>query len=96
MEGTDYNRPRRPNSDTLVYLKSLPFDEKYAHQEINAYLSYQEKIKLEDGGLEDVEEVEYPQVLSAALAALDEIKHEIVFRIKAYRLLHFSINMGTR
>lgn len=77
MEGTDYNRPRRPNSDTLVYLKSLPFDEKYAHQEIKAYLSYQEKIKLEDGGLEDVEEVEYPQVLSAALAALDEIKHEI-------------------
>jgi hypothetical protein len=81
MEDTDYNRPRRPNPDTLTYLKSLPFDERIAHQEISSYLNYQKKIKQEgytEENLEEFEEeVEYPQILSAALAALDEIKNEI-------------------
>ena len=75
MDGTDYNRPRRPNADTLTYLKSLPFDERVAHDEIDDYINYQKQVTEQPDA--EIEEVEYPQALSAALAALDEIKHEI-------------------
>ncbi len=82
MDGTDYNRPRRPNADTLTYLKSLPFDETIAHEEVRAYVEYQQKIKGERPLSENHvdgqdQEVEYPQTLSAAISALDEIKNEI-------------------
>ena len=77
MEGTDYNRPRRPNPDTLSYLKSLPFDERIAQEEIAAYIEYQKKIQQEEQTDDGFEEVEYPQMLSAAVAALEEIKNEI-------------------
>eukprot|EP00551_Chaetoceros_affinis_P005633 CAMPEP_0203676360 /NCGR_PEP_ID=MMETSP0090-20130426/24285_1 /ASSEMBLY_ACC=CAM_ASM_001088 /TAXON_ID=426623 /ORGANISM="Chaetoceros affinis, Strain CCMP159" /LENGTH=761 /DNA_ID=CAMNT_0050542883 /DNA_START=64 /DNA_END=2349 /DNA_ORIENTATION=+ len=80
---TDYNRPRRPNADTLSYLKSLPFNEVAARQEIEAYLNYQRTKKQQQQSTEtdneeaQVEEVEYPQNLSAAMSALDEIKNEV-------------------
>ncbi len=82
MDGTDYNRPRRPNADTLTYLKSLPFDEAIAHEEVRAYVEYQHKINGEETPTEkhddgQDQEVEYPQTLSAAISALDEIKNEI-------------------
>jgi hypothetical protein len=83
-QNDDYNRPRRPNPDTLSYLQSLPFDVKEAHDQISKYIQ-QEQIKkkqqnknnTEINDLESEGEVEYPQILTAALAALDEIIHEI-------------------
>ena len=75
--GTDYNRPRRPNAETLSYLRSLPFDEKKAHEEIYAYVKYQHQLSKKDQDDEGISEVEYPQILTASLAALDEIQHEI-------------------
>lgn len=95
MDGTDYNRPRRPNADTLTYLKSLPLNEKLAHEEIAAYIvqhgkdaqkedtnnsltknKYHEK-HAEAEAEAETEQLEYPQIFSAAMAALDEIKNEI-------------------
>ncbi len=80
---TDYNRPRRPNSDTLTYLKSLPFNESLAHEEILAYINQQSNNKEESQTTPEEQQqynhldVDYPQNLSAALSALDEIKNEI-------------------
>lgn len=79
----DYNRPRRPNADTLSYLKSLPFNEVAARQEIEAYINYQKAKQQQEKGDQDTAdedltiEVEYPQNLSAAMSALDEIKNEV-------------------
>lgn len=76
--GTDYNRPRRPNPETLSYLRSLPFDEKNSHNEIYAYVKYQHQLTAKNQQDDEVmSEVEYPQILTASLAALDEIQHEI-------------------
>ena len=77
MDETDYNRPRRPNADTLTYIKSLPFDEIRAQTEINAYLEHQKKGLETVHQVEQSNEVEYPQMLSAAMSALDEIQNEI-------------------
>jgi hypothetical protein len=82
MEDNDYNRPRRPNADTLTYLKSLPFNEVAAHEEITAYVNQKSgrattNQDTEAHHYEEEQEVAYPQNLSAALAALDEIKNEI-------------------
>lgn len=77
----DYNRPRRPNADTLTYLKSLPFNENVAHEEIKAFVENQKKHKQNNNegldGNENDDSVDYPQNFSAALSALDEIKNEI-------------------
>lgn len=77
----DYNRPRRPNADTLTYLKSLPFNEVVAHEEISAYIEYQKEVKNRESGNHEennnVNEVDYPQNLQAAFSALDEISNEI-------------------
>jgi len=72
----DYNRPRRPNADTLTYLKSLPFNERLVHEEISNYINDRQQHSQEEE-TEEKDEVEYPQNLSAALSALDEIRHEI-------------------
>lgn len=76
---TDYNRPRRPNADTLTYLKSLPFHESFAHEEISSYLHYQKSLQQNHQQQEDVpiQEIEYPQNLSAAISALSSIQNEI-------------------
>ena len=73
---TDYNRPRRPNADTLTYLKSLPFHEIVAHEEIEHYVKQQKEVT-KDGVDESKDTVDYPQNFSAAMSALDEIKNEI-------------------
>ena len=75
MDATEYNRPRKPNADTLSYLKSLPFDERTAETEIQSYINYKTSENKEEE--DEKEEVEYPQTLSAALAALSEIQNEI-------------------
>ena len=64
----DYNRPRRPNPDTIAYLRSLPLDVKTSEEELSHFLSRNE---------EQSEALEYPQSLSAALSAIDEIRNEI-------------------
>jgi nucleolar protein 9 len=61
----DYNRPRRPNPDTISYLRSLPLDVQVSNDEVAAFLSSTEQ------------DPEYPQSLSAALSAIDEIRNEI-------------------
>lgn len=76
MDGTDYSRPRRPTPETLSYLRSLPFDEKLAHEEIVAYVNNQALLKTQNED-ETEQTIDYPQILSASLAALDEIKYEI-------------------
>ena len=60
----DYNRPRRPNPDTIAYLRSLPLEVKESEAEVSHFLS-------------TVEQLDYPQSLSAALSAIDEIRNEI-------------------
>lgn len=89
MDGTDYNRPRRPNTDTLTYLKSLPLKEKLAHEEIAAFIAQQgedtqkqeaknsQTNNNEEHAETKTEQLEYPQIFSAAMAALDEIRNEI-------------------
>ncbi|KAL3942150.1 MAG: hypothetical protein SGBAC_003612 [Bacillariaceae sp.] len=58
----DYARPRRPENDTISYLRGLPLDVEQGKQEISAYL--------ENGD-------EFPQTLAAAFSAIDEICMEI-------------------
>lgn len=62
-DGTnDYSRPRRPESDTVLYLRGLPLDVDQAKQEIKTFLN--------DGG-------DFPQTLAAAFSAIDEVRMEI-------------------
>ena len=74
MQDNDYNRPRRPNTDTLSYLKSLPFNEATAHKEIEAYIEQKKKVGTNE---DDEDNLDYPQNLSAAISALDEIQNEV-------------------
>ena len=62
-----YNRPRRPNVDTIAYLRGLPLDIEDAKKEIDGFLQ----------DSDDTGSVEYPQSLAAALSAIDEIRLEI-------------------
>jgi hypothetical protein len=67
VEG-EYNRPRRPDADTIAYLRSLPLDLHAAFDQITVFLAQPN----------DTEEtVEYPHMLAAALSAIDEIRNEI-------------------
>jgi len=63
-----YNRPRRPNPDTITYLRGLPLDVESARMEISTFLL--------DGG-DNNNSQEFPQSLEAALSAIDEIRNEI-------------------
>lgn len=62
--GKDYERPRRPNPDTISYLISLPLDVHASQEEISAFLK-------------NPESTEFPQSLAAALTVLQEIHNEI-------------------
>jgi len=59
----EYNRPRRPNPDTIQYLSSLPIDLKTAEEACHD----------EDSNQGDDE----PQMITAAKAAIEEVQHEI-------------------
>jgi hypothetical protein len=63
---TDYNRPRRPNPDTISYLRSLPLDVQVATEEVSAFLAQEQ-----EGSQE------FPSSFAAALAALEEVRNEI-------------------
>ena len=80
----DYNRPRRPSTDTLSYLRSLPLDEDSSEREVSAYVEYcKNKVKQQqdeekkDDIDETTEEVDYPQSLSASISAIDEVRNEL-------------------
>jgi nucleolar protein 9 len=85
----EHQRPRRPNTDTITYLRSLPLDVTVATEEITNFLSGtptgETKDKDEDdkgenendSDSENNGEPEYPATLIAALSALDEIRNEI-------------------
>jgi Pumilio-family RNA binding repeat len=77
----EYHRPRRPDPDTIHYLRSLPLEEAVAHDEIQAFLQHQQQQQQQQGKEDenDVEEemIEYPSSLAACLSAIDEIKNEI-------------------
>jgi len=60
-----YNRPRRPNADTINYLRGLPLDVDAAKNEISLFL--------ESGQQAD----DFPQSLAAAISAVDEVRLEI-------------------
>jgi hypothetical protein len=62
--GSGYNRPRRPNADTITYLRGLPLDVDSAKAEVDSFLT-------------DGEDDDFPQSLAAALSALDEVRLEI-------------------
>mmetsp|Transcript_20296 Transcript_20296/g.30524 ORF Transcript_20296/g.30524 Transcript_20296/m.30524 type:complete len:712 (+) Transcript_20296:50-2185(+) len=59
----DYQRPRRPNPETIAYLKSLPLAVELANDEITRFINQ--------------ESSEYPSLLAASLSAVEEIRHEI-------------------
>jgi hypothetical protein len=63
MSDFDYNRPRRPNPETVAYLKSLPLSLIPAKEEISKFL--------------DQSDNEFPSLLAASLAAIDEIRQEV-------------------
>mmetsp|Transcript_436 Transcript_436/g.647 ORF Transcript_436/g.647 Transcript_436/m.647 type:complete len:711 (-) Transcript_436:65-2197(-) len=62
----EYNRPRRPNVDTIQYLSSLPLDLKVAEVELNEFHKHSEE-----------EQQEEPQMIAAAKAAIEEVQNEI-------------------
>jgi len=87
MQG-EYNRPRRPDPNTISYLRSLPLDEKSVHEEVQKYLQQQQQQQLAtkadptnrlnttEHKNDDTTDA-YPQSLLASLAAIDEIQHEV-------------------
>ena len=77
-EEDDVNRPRRASPDTVKYLRSLPLDVRAAEEEVRTYVEALRDGKKEEGEDEEVGgEAEYPQMLSASLAAIDEVKNEL-------------------
>lgn len=74
----DYNRPRRPNADTLSYLRSLPLHEKTAYEEIEAHFEIiRQQQNIHSDEHEETDEQDFPQILSAAVSAVEEVQNEI-------------------
>ena len=81
----EHNRPRRADPKTVAYLRSLPLDEAAAEEEVRLYLEARRLHANQDvaadndgdGDGGDGAEADYPQSLTAAHAALDEIEHEL-------------------
>jgi Pumilio-family RNA binding repeat len=93
LDATGYHRPRRPDPDTITYLRGLPLQDSQQqqvygddggdttpHQQIQNYL-----LKMSSAGgnndsttlVKANDEVEFPSILAAALSALDEISNEV-------------------
>ncbi|KAL7537763.1 hypothetical protein ACHAXR_008042 [Thalassiosira sp. AJA248-18] len=75
---SEYGRPRRPSPATVTYLSGLPLDENLAAQQAREYIEYFSVVGNKDGEAErQGEPPEYPQMLSAAHAALSSIFREL-------------------
>lgn len=81
-----YNRPRRPDAETIAYLRGLPLDVEASKQEVQYFLFERSTNnngdnETQSGGNEatrmEENEIEYPQSLAAALSAIDEIQKEV-------------------
>ena len=80
----EYGRPRRPKPETVSYLSGLPLNEAVATKQVREYVAHFRKSSCTknnntssaDGGDRSEEPTEYPQMLSAAHAALSSIFHE--------------------
>lgn len=73
--GTEFARPRRPNPDTIAYLKSLPLDEEAAQGEILNFYNHEKDSNC--SGSTETPSSDFPSSLAAALTALDEIRQEV-------------------
>lgn len=78
----EHQRPRRPNVDTITYLRSLPLDVTVSTQEITEFLSIDKTPSTNapttgNNTTSSDEPPEYPSALTAALSAVDEISNEI-------------------
>ena len=67
-DSTSYHRPRRPNPETIAYLRGLPLDVKVSTTEITSFIEACTKNR---------HGAEFPQSLAATLSAIDEIRNEI-------------------
>ena len=76
-QGAEFARPRRPNLDTIAYLKSLPLVDDVARNEIAAFCDRQQWNA--DGSQSQTSQgsTEFPASLAAALTALEEIGQEV-------------------
>lgn len=80
-------RPRRPNADTLSYLKSLPLELELSDQQVTDFveLCFRRRASgqgdtegpVNEQGDGDPAVVEFPNVLGAALSAIEEVRNEV-------------------
>ncbi|KAL7480192.1 hypothetical protein ACHAW6_005899 [Cyclotella cf. meneghiniana] len=78
----EYGRPRRPNPETVSYLRGLPLDETLASHQVRAYVDRLPKTAATDKGGHNSQESfheppEYPPLLAATHAALSSIHNEL-------------------
>ncbi len=64
-DASGYNRPRRPNAETISYLRGLPLDVEASKVEVASFLN------------SNGQDTDFPQSLGAALSAIDEVRMEI-------------------
>jgi nucleolar protein 9 len=76
----EHPRPRRPNTDTLSYLKSLPLELELSNEQVKDFVEYTWRSSGTSGGNGEIfvgAGVEFPNVLGAALSAIEEVKNEV-------------------
>lgn len=79
LDSSGYHRPRRPDPDTITYLRGLPLQSHEAHEEVQRFLNGNHNNNDDhygDGDDHD-ETTSFPQSLAAAISALDEIRGEV-------------------
>lgn len=76
FQNQEYGRPRRPNPETVTYLRGLPLDESLAAEQVRAYVDYH-KNSTNNGTEANAEPPEYPPLLTATHAALSSIQNEL-------------------
>ncbi len=75
----EYGRPRRPNPETVSYLRGLPLEEALAAEQAREYIQYFQTEKVGDNKSKEQNDdpPEYPALLSATHAALSSIHKEL-------------------
>jgi hypothetical protein len=75
-----YHRPRRPNSETISYLRGLPLNVENTKDEVTRFLASSgncHKTPQHDKDYNENEFQDFPSTLAAAFSALDEVKAEV-------------------
>lgn len=75
----EYGRPRRPNPETVSYLRGLPLEETLAAEQARNYIQYFQTEKKGDDKTKEHNDdpPEYPALVSATHAALSSIYKEL-------------------